>query len=321
LHTAPFWTAVDAGLSGELLMVSVQGSGPRGRPPRIHQATRVDSAGWTAAALRELVGKRKRRGKTVAVLPRGDYQLMLLPQPPVPKAELDRSVRWAVASQVDFPVEEAVIATLELPEQAAPSLLSTPALGAPAQEDRSIYVVCAQNSVVQAVAACFKEAGHGLDAVDVRETAQRNVAALLEDGDECLCLLRVTTIGVQLTFTRHGELYLDRFIAQPLDALQAATDFERERIVERIAQQTLLSVGHIRSRHPHMDVRRVVLCPLPVPLDLEEPLRQQLALPVQTLDLAQVLDLSDVPALQSAAEQARYFAALGAALRGAEARA
>jgi MSHA biogenesis protein MshI len=306
---------VDAGLSGELLSVSVKASRQRGQAPQVKQACQVSSEGWDGTALGKLLGGRIRRGKTLAVLPRGDYQLMLIPRPPVPRAELDRSVRWAVASQVDFSTDDAAVVTMDLPEQNA-AAAGPASLDSTLFEDRTLYVVAAQNTVVQAVARGFKEARQRLDAVDVRETAQRNMAALLEEGDECLCLMRVTSIGVQLTFTRHGELYLDRFIAQSLDALLLGSDFERDRIIERMAQQTLLSVNHIRTNHPHMEVRRVVLCPLPVPLDLQEPLQQQLGLPIQMLDLGTILDLSAVPALQSQAEQSRYFTALGAALRG-----
>jgi MSHA biogenesis protein MshI len=310
---------VDAGMPGEWMLASVQT--PRGieDKPRVLQVGQSSGEKWESVKLASLLDTRGHRsGKTVAVLPRGDYQLMLIPRPPVPAAELERSVRWAMSSQVDFSVEDAVLVTMELPPVQT-SNGSAPT--APPEDDtRSLYVVVAQAQVIETVTQAFKEAGQRLDAIDVRETAQRNMAALVEKPDECLCLLRITPLGIQLTFTHRGELYLDRYIAQAIDVLKGSDDFERQRLIERVVQQTLVSVNHIQTNHAGMSVKRVVLCPLPVPLEIESTLKEQLNLPVEKLDLSTVLDLSAVPLLQDEQQQARYFSAIGAALRGQGAR-
>jgi MSHA biogenesis protein MshI len=307
------WTAVDAGLAGELLAVSVEAKA--GQRPRVLHAQRAPSTGWEPAALATLLGgSASRPGRTVAVLARGDYQIMLMQRPPVPAADLERSVRWQVASQVDFAVDDAVIAHLQVPVPPG-AAREVSGSGPATPEAQGLYVVAAQAALVETVSQAFKAARHRVDAVDVRETAQRNLAALAEQADECLCLLRVTQQGVQLTFTHLGELYLDRFIAQPLAAWQAAEPFEKARTLERVAQQALRSVAHMKEHHPHLAVRRVLLCPLPPGLELEAPLREQMGLPLETLDLADVLDLSAVPQLLPAEAQAAFFTALGAALR------
>lgn len=312
------WTAVDAGVPGKWVVASVQGRRKPGERPRVLHASHAahEEGGWDPQALASLLdARRSRSGNTVAVLSRGDYQLLLLPRPPVPATELERSVRWAIASQVDFSVDQAVLVTMELPDtQATEGQATAPS---PEQQQKRLYAVVAQPGAVQAAAEAFKKAGQRLEAVDVRETAQRNIAALVESPDECLCMLRITPIGIQLTFTHRGELYLDRFIAQPVDALQGGDDFERARLIERIAQQVQMSVSHLQTHHAGLDVKRVVLCPTPVPLDLAAPLGEQVGLPVETLDLASVFDLSAVPQLQAAQEQAEYFVALGATLRDA----
>lgn len=313
------WVAVDAGISGELLMAQVQAARSTGTKPLVLKAGTVPSTGWEAQPLSALLNNRSMGSKaTVAVLPRGQYQLVQLPRPPVPAAEMQRSVKWAMASQVDFDLEDAVLVTMDLPQPRLGESTVSPVTAKAETEsnDATLYAVTAQKQVVDQVAHAFKDAGQRLDAVDVRETAQRNIAALLEAPDECLCLLRVTTVGIQLTFTHRGELYLDRFIAQPMSVLQGADDFERQRFIERMVQQTQVSVNHIQSHHGDLKVKRVVLCPLPAALRLEEPLREQLGLPLETLDLSTVFDLSAVPSLAAASEQARYFVALGASLRG-----
>lgn len=306
------WTSFDAGESGELLTVGVQTKAKS--KPRVLHAAHVACAGWEPNGINMLrAAIPKAAGRTVAVLDRGDYQIMLMQRPPVPSAELARSVRWSVASQVDFSVDDAVIVTMTIPTDAGPGI------GAPQPSpprDHKLYVVAAQPKPLQAVTHAFRDSGHRLNAIDVRETAQRNIAALLEQPDECLCMLRVTQQGLQLTFTHRGELYLDRFIAQPLATLQAADALERSRIIERLGQQALLSIAHIKEHHPQMAVKRVMLCPLPPALELEDALREQIGLPLETFDLADVMDLTAVPQLATAGAQARFFTALGAALRG-----
>ena len=310
---ASTWTSFDAGESGELLAVGVQTRA--GEKPRVLHASHTASGGWASTGVTALrAALPGAPGRTVAVLDRGDYQIMVLQRPPVPAAEMARSLRWSVASQVDFPVDDAVIVTMVVPAGAGAG--DGAASVSPATAEHKLYVVAAQPKPLQAVTQAFKASGQRLDAIDVRETAQRNIAALLEQADECLCLLRVTQQGLQLTFTHRGELCFDRFIAQPLATLQAADAPERARITERLGQQALLSMAHIREHHPQMAVKRVLLCPLPPGLDLESALRDQIGLPLDLFDLADVMDLSAVPQLATAEAQARFFTALGAALRG-----
>ena len=58
------------------------------------------------------------------------------------------------------------------------------------------------------------------------------------------------------------------------------------------------------------------MAPLPAPIGLRDYLAQNLPVQVELLDLASVFDLSLTPELRTPENQARYFCALGAALRG-----
>ena len=293
------WTAVDAGVPGELLRVTVDG---KATTPRVLQAQQCLSDRWSALPelLKDGAG---RDGATVAVLPRGDYQIVQLPKPPVPAAELERSVRWAVASLVDMPPEAAVIQTLAVPT-------------APDAQESLLYAVACPQTATRALDAQFKACRWRLDAIDIRETAQRNLTALAARDETCVCSLRVTPLGVQLVFCLGDDMLLDRFVAQPLTALQADDAFDRQRALERIAQQFAMSVNLMKERYPAVAVSRVLLCPSPVAAATLQPLEALLNVPLTPLDMAALLDLSAVPALQATAEQARFFVALGAALRG-----
>ena len=155
--------------------------------------------------------------------------------------------------------------------------------------------------------------------VDIRETALRNIAGVLERPGEGLALVSVDAEGVGMTFTHQGSLYLDRYIEQPLAELRSADSAARVQLHERIALQLLRSIDVIGRSYPFMPITRVVVAPAPEALGLLEFLSAQLPLTVEPLDLSRVFDLSKVPALaQSPALQARCLVPLGAALRSAK---
>jgi MSHA biogenesis protein MshI len=181
---------------------------------------------------------------------------------------------------------------------------------------RHLYAVVARHSLIKTQQVLFQKCKINLRAIDVRETAQRNVAALLEKKGEGLGLLRVAPDGVSISFTFNGELYLDRFIEQPLAEILAADEAGREKIFELIALQVSRSIDFIARNFPFMAVQRMVLAPLPVSMALRDYLAGNLSLPVEQLDLADLFDLSLTPELTAPENQSRYFIVLGAALRG-----
>jgi MSHA biogenesis protein MshI len=301
----PRWLAIDAGLAGELLAVSVEAQ--TGCAPVVLKARSLTSDAWSVTGLGDLLAEWPTDVPCVAVLPRGDYQLVQVNKPPVPASELARSVLWSAGTLVDFPVELATCEVLAIPSPAGAGASAT---------DLLTYVVLAPHMHLQPAQNAFGQAKRRLDAIDIRETAQRNIAVLFERDDECLCMLRFTQTGIQLTFTHRGDLYLDRFIAQPIGPLLSDNDFERQHAIERIGQQVNLSIRLLREQQSTLNVRRVLLAPTTTEVLLADALSAQIGLPVETADLTQVLDMAHTPDLRSAAEQARFFVALGAALRG-----
>lgn len=301
---SPAWTAVDLGLTGTLAAVTVRAAASGTARPRVLAATLLPAADWTADALASLVPPRGRhsRQRLVAVLRRGDYSLFTLQRPEVPAQEVERALRWTVGSQVDFPIETASIDTLTLPVQAG-------------QLPR-LYAIVAAEAVLDPVVTLFGQASLRLQAIDIRETAQRNIALRLARAGECLCLLRLTQLGVQLTFTLDGTLLLDRFIAMGFPAGSTDEAGEADRAAERMAQQTLLSVQEVQRSYDGVRVARVVVAPHADSPALVQLLGRFLDLPLEALDLADVFDLNATPQLQAPAAQATAFVALGAALRG-----
>jgi MSHA biogenesis protein MshI len=238
-------------------------------------------------------------------LARGDYKMIVMPEPGVKPAEMAESVRWSLGTALDYPVEDATVDWISIP-----TLQHSP------QRQQHLYAVVARSAVVHQRAEMFRQAKITLDAVDVRETAQRNIAALVEKPGEALGMVSVNAQGVQITFTFQGELYLDRFIEAALSTAVAGDDASRIKMFERITLQVQRSLDFVHRTLSFMRVGRIVLAPLPAPIALRDHLAQNIAEPVETLDLASVFDFALTPELASEETQARYFVALGAALRG-----
>ncbi len=238
-------------------------------------------------------------------LGREDYKIMVLPEPAVKPAEMAGSVRWSLGTMLDYPVAEASV-----------DWMSIPTLKYLPQRQKHLYAIVARNEVIRQRAEPFRQAKMNLDAVDVRETAQRNIAALLEKPGESLGMVSVNPQGVEITFTFEGELYLDRFIEAPLATAVAGGDESRNRMFERITLQVQRSIDFVHRTLPFMRVGRIAIAPLPAPIALREYLAQNIAEPVEMVDLASVFDFSLTPELAAEETQARYFVALGAALRG-----
>jgi MSHA biogenesis protein MshI len=182
--------------------------------------------------------------------------------------------------------------------------------------EKQLYAIVARRSLVANQAAMFEKARLQLKAVDIRETALRNIAVLLEKKNEGLGMLTVEPAGVSATFTYRGELYLDRFIAQSIEEVVSGDAQRREKFFDRVTQQVYQSMELVTRTHPFITVDRIVVGPSPFPLELGVHLAGKLPVPVQLLDLAAVFDLSAVPQLAKPDQQAQYLVALGAALRG-----
>lgn len=299
------WTAFDATEEGFCAVTVRNPKSASGKPQVIHCAS-TDAMVHGAEAIRSLAAKVGASGfSRTLVLSRNDYQMIVVPEPPVLEAEIQSSLRWTLASMIDFPIQEANIDWMRIPT-------------AQYQPDREkqLYAIVARDPVVAEQAALFDKAHAPLTTVDIRETALRNLTGLLEKGLEGTGLVTVGPGGVATTFTFKGELYLDRFIAQSMDEIASGDSQRRQKFFDRVAQQVYQSMELITRTHPFISVERIVLGPTPDLMELGPHLAGKLPVPVHNLELASIFDISATPQLQKPKEQARYLVALGAALRG-----
>lgn len=295
------WAVAD--LQPQRLLSVVVAPGRAGERPTVLQAAMTDfeavrpDAGALAAFAQQLNAVRQQWS---LLLPRDEYRLTVMPEPAVPADELAQSLRWQLAGTLDFGVEDATIDYLPIPTRAWEP-----------ERAPELYAVAARGDAVQAHAALFSEARLDLRAIDIRETAQRNIGALLERDGELLVLVAFCDEDVRISFNWQRELYMDRLIAEP--AVHDDTPERRAAACERIQLQLQRSLDAVRANYAFMQQARIVIAGAPE--GFVDTLGASLPHPVEALDPESLFDLSKSPQLREPRVFMRHFHALGAALR------
>lgn len=274
--------------------------------PRLALRAGFDRAGSDAddlARLRRSLGLQHYRCTTS--IDSSAYQIVALSAPAVSAAELNAALRWGIKDSLDFPAEDAMIESLGVPRDGV-------APGRPA----SILAVAARRDRVGARVEAFQRSRVPLKVIDVAETAQRNLAALFEQGDRGLAFLSFTDKGGLLTFTRRGELYALRRIDVAASALADDAPAEvREQRFERIALELQRSLDNFDRLFSQVALQGVLVAPHQGREALVAYLRDNLALPVEPADLDSVVDCDEDARFANVAEQADWLHVVGLALR------
>ena len=227
-----------------------------------------------------------------------EYQLFSSDVPAVPKDEMKQAARWKIKDLIDYGIEEATVDLLDVP-------------GGKDGKGRSLMVVAARNAIIREKIRRFSKMGLPLSAIDIPEVAQRNIATLMEKGDQGIAMLSISEEGGLLTFSCKGELYFTRRIDA---ALKLEEGEEGKRQLERITLELQRSLDFFDRQYHAIPVPRLILAPFPGAAEMMEYLSANLYVPVQMADLN---ELFEFPESLSQEKQSGYFLLLGGALRKA----
>lgn len=238
----------------------------------------------------------------------GEYQLLSVDAPNVPREELKTAIRWRLKDMLDYHIDDATIDVLDVPtEKNAPS------------RAHSMYAIAARNQTIRQRQELFEESKFSLNAIDIPELAQRNISVLVEPEQRAQAMLSFDEGGGLLTITYSGELYLARRIDVTLQQLSGSNEEEKTSCHERITLELQRSFDHFDRQYRHLTLAKLVLFPMrESDSGLQESLSPNLYIPVEILDLQAALDLSKVPDLKRIESQQAFFLTLGAALRQEE---
>jgi MSHA biogenesis protein MshI len=233
----------------------------------------------------------------------GSYQMIQVAAPSVPEAEMRSALRWSVKDSLDFPVEQAMIDVLPIPTD-----------GMPAGREPLALVVAAKRQPLADRVQAFQHAHMNLGVIDVLETAQRNVAALFETPGRGLAMLGFYENGSLLTFTKGGELYGLRYIDIKAEALNDAS--QRDSVFERLGLELQRSLDGFDRQFSQVPMQRVLLAGHKASEALSNYLKDNIYIPVEVADLANVMTSPDpYSPLSEVTEQSVWYTSIGMALR------
>ncbi len=274
-----------------------------GARPQVRACDSFARDGGEVDALKRLKNSRRLdRNRCTTLLWHGQYQFLQVDAPDnakdMPHEELREAMRWRIKEMVDFPIETAGIDVIVIPTVGSHS--------------PQLWVVVANRDALRSRVLLFQDSKISLQAIDIPELAQRNLAALFEEPNRGLAVVAFDSKGGRLTISYQGELYTVRYLdvsGPELASAQGETQFER---VLLDIQRTLDNFDRNYSAIP---LSRLLVGPLPGGERFVEYLAANLSLPVASANLSDVLDLDTVPALTEVSAQYENWRALGAALR------
>ncbi|KAF0206187.1 MAG: MSHA bioproteinis protein [Gallionellaceae bacterium] len=258
----------------------------------------------TSAALEKIV-RELRLGafQFTTLLAPDEYQILMVDAPNVPAEEMKTAIRYRIKDSLSYRVDDATVDVLQIP-----------ASKIAANRPQSLYAVAASNDTIQKCIGLFERAKINLSVIDIPEMAQRNLAELFEAPGRGLALLAFDGRGGLLTFTCDGELYLSRRVEITAGQLQDANESLRQQYFDRVELEVQRSLDYFDRQFHQISLNRLLVC-APEGVGLVNLLAENLGLPVEVLDLSQVMDVRAAPALLENEFLLEALPALGAALR------
>jgi MSHA biogenesis protein MshI len=244
------------------------------------------------------------RWASVVLLERGKYQLLQAEAPEMPPEEWRDALRWRLKDQVEFPVDGAAIDLLAMPPQAGP------------RNQRTLIAVAAPATARETLRRDGEDAGWQWQAMDVAETALRNLSALLASPNRGHALLHLGETHATLVITVAGALLLSRQVEVARAQLVDPDEHTRQQAMERAGlelQRTLDGFDRVFSQ---VAVERLDVLPGAGAEGLADFARELLYVPVLVAKIADKLDTSQLPADTDLSD---HWLAIGAALRRPEA--
>ncbi len=298
------WTVIDAqdGLYG----VSVKSPRKPGERPTVVSHGALPRGTLDETSMVQLGKLMHANGfPLIHVLSRKEYQMFLVDKAAVRAEELEGSLRWSLTPLLDYPASEANLSWMDIPQTHAV-----------ANRTPQLYVIAARRELINQRMDLLERAHMPLKVLDIRETGQRNISAAIQDQEAAVCLLYAEPNGVQLTVTYQGDLYLERYIREALfKTNDDGSPVSDEAKFDRVALEVQRSIDFVHRNASGMPFDGIFIAPTQSEIGLVEKLQSRILKEIRPLDLSSLFVWPDDSDLVKPEVQAKYFNALGAALR------
>ncbi|UCE31588.1 MAG: hypothetical protein JSW68_01115 [Burkholderiales bacterium] len=248
------------------------------------------------------------RAPCAMLMPEDDYKLMLMPGLPVTADERTEALRWQLKDELECPPDDAVIDCVVAPVET------------PGMEHGLWTVVMARRRLVFELVEPLTRTGAPIEAVDVAELAQRNLARRSCEPGRPVALLTLDARRGLLTLTRDDCMYAARRF-DPLAAglAEAADDVPRQSsLTERLALELQRTFDNVERHYGVGPVDEVIVLAEHGGTALVDGLSTLLPVQVRPFELALLCSAADPALIQRAASKVAACHAIGAALRAAD---
>lgn len=231
-----------------------------------------------------------------------EYRLALVDAPVVPQEEINQALQWLAREAIDFPIEEAVLDSFEVPLPRA------------RDSHKVCYLTAVQRLVIPPIKTLVTQAGLVLKSIDVPELILRNLAFQQPSDTKGQLVVQLIPTGGRLLVCREGNIYLIRNLDLNLESLLKGQPSENtEGILEEVALEIQRSLDFCQGYFRQPVAQSILLLPTQLNIDLlQQTLHSALGLEIQALDMAHHLAFE--PSI-STSDQINSLMAIGAALR------
>ncbi len=245
--------------------------------PQVHDACWIEcSAEQRTAAIARLARQGWFDGRTLLLLGIRQRQMAMLPRPAVPDAELVEAARWQLQGALDYPPEEAVLDVLRLGQD-------EPA----ARQQLAVFAV-RRSELARGLAPLVARKVR-VEAVEVADCAQRNLAALHPSNGRPVAMLSLREHSIVFSVTRGSEVLVSRsFDAHSVTAAGADPATEMAALADRVGLQLQRMLDTLERRSAAMAPSLLLLLTPPQHGALLTQCAELTGLRVQPLDLGEL---------------------------------
>ncbi len=249
------------------------------------QRTRVDWL-WHAAA-DTLTDSLRLLGRTpqwsgqrlLGVMPRANYKVVATEAPDVPREDWRDALRWSLRDHIDFPIDDALIDVLAVPQDTS------------ARQTNPVFAVALARSAYSEAELACDDMGHQWAALDVVETGLRNISALAERDGLAHALMAFGQDHGVLVITFKGELIMSRQIDVPVASLTGDAS-ARDAALNRVALEVVRTIDTFERMHSQLSLSELsVLTPSHLGDEVITLLSEQVYIPVKPCDLGNWFEL------------------------------
>lgn len=295
---------VGAARCGDLVSVASVQTVAAERPVLTRLLTRTALSVTDVILLLQREWKRGLPASTL-VLDRGQYHLAAMEAPDVPREEWAEALRWQLGDLVDFPVDDAIVQVLVVPEVTQ------------LRASHASIVLLTSQATATALDVASADEGHGWASVEVPETALRNLCALGETDDKAHALMAFGETCSMLVITFRGELLMARTIEVGL-SVEQQEEAQRSAALGRAGLEMLRTLDTFERIHSQVQLNHVSVALPPGFGNAMEVLRDLVYQPMKLLDLSELIDLEGLGEQGQRLAEAPHFhelCAIGGALR------